>query len=440
MTPEIRDSAESGAEILEHFEAGIESGNIPSEILTSEDIFDLEKEHIFEETWVFLAHESEIPDEGDYVVRDLLDNNLIIMRDESGEVNVFYNICRHQGNKIARTDRGNSSHFRCCYHGWTYNNSGDLVGLPFETDYGEEGLDREEFSLHSPTHDTYNGMIFVTLSDDPEPLAEFLGDYTYYLDFYTGRTPEGVEFLGPQERVVDTNWKIGVVNAISDDYHVATTHQSTVDLEITPVSGSASEFHEEGKTRVGAGPGGTCVVPNSLYGYYPEEVQEAIKEGLSEEQYEMIEQGVTPTNGAMFPNTTFLIFPGMIDEDDVVPFTYIRTLLPLGPNRTKVFSWAVVDTEASDEFKEKVKDAYVFCFGESGTLEQDDYTNWRNMTSAFGGDFQTDMLFQMGAHDEEVGDWPGPGRAVHSGFSDVNGRYYFRQYLDALQQNGEDAA
>ena len=117
----------------------VRRGMIPAKIYSDPDIFSLERRRVFGHAWLFLAHESEIRDPGDYVVRRIIDDSFIVCRDETGEVRVLFNMCLHRGMQVCRSELGNTSHFRCPYHAWTYKNSGELVGVPFHGDaYGGE--------------------------------------------------------------------------------------------------------------------------------------------------------------------------------------------------------------------------------------------------------------------------------------------------------------
>ena len=115
----------------------IAAGDIPALIYNDRDVFELERERIFGAAWLFLAHEAEIPAAGDYVVRRIVDDSFIVIRDEHGRIRVHFNMCLHRGMQLCRAERGNASHFRCPYHGWSYSNAGELVGVPF---YEEESV------------------------------------------------------------------------------------------------------------------------------------------------------------------------------------------------------------------------------------------------------------------------------------------------------------
>ena len=123
----------------------VRRGMIPAHIYNDAEIFQLEKERLFSRAWLFVAHESEIPQDGDYVVRRVLDDSFIIARDSNGEIRAMFNMCLHRGMQVCRAEMGNASHFRCPYHGWSYRNDGRIVGLPFHQDaYGGEAGSRRK--------------------------------------------------------------------------------------------------------------------------------------------------------------------------------------------------------------------------------------------------------------------------------------------------------
>jgi phenylpropionate dioxygenase-like ring-hydroxylating dioxygenase large terminal subunit len=103
--------------------ADVRRGMIPAHIYNDRALFELERERIFGRAWIFVAHESEIAKPGDYVVRRVLDDSFIVVRDERNEVRAHFNMCLHRGMQVCRAEIGNASHFRCPYHGWSYRNA-----------------------------------------------------------------------------------------------------------------------------------------------------------------------------------------------------------------------------------------------------------------------------------------------------------------------------
>jgi len=123
-------------------------GLVSREVFVSDEICRLETERIFDRTWVFLAHETELPAAGDFVSRTLGSAPVIVVRDADGTVHALLNSCRHRGARICRADSGNVRNFICPYHGWTYESSGKLVTTTFDRhfpkdfDFSQLGLAR----------------------------------------------------------------------------------------------------------------------------------------------------------------------------------------------------------------------------------------------------------------------------------------------------------
>ena len=219
-----------------------EESKLLAKVYNEPSIFEMEAKKIFQKTWVFLAHETEIPWPGDYVLRRIIDDSFIVARDEDGQIHVLFNMCRHRGMQLCRADAGNTSHFRCPYHGYTYKNTGKLNGVPFQKEaYGPEGLDKDEWAMTpAPRVGVYEGMIFASLDPDVRPLEEHIGDMGWYLDFYLKKSRAGMEVVGPPQRwVMHADWKLASENFIGDGYHTQSTHMSTIKAGIMRVKSPA---------------------------------------------------------------------------------------------------------------------------------------------------------------------------------------------------------
>src|SRR6204780_5135493 len=165
----------------------VRRGMVPAHVYGDPEIFALERDRLFARSWVFMAHESEIPDPGDYVVRRVLADSFIVVRDESGGDRVLFNMCLHRGMQVCRAELGNASHFRCPYHAWTYRNDGRLAGLPFHEEAygGEDGFARRgQALLPAPAMDRYNGLTFVSLDPKAPPLRDWLRGFAFFLELY----------------------------------------------------------------------------------------------------------------------------------------------------------------------------------------------------------------------------------------------------------------
>src|SRR4029079_12731402 len=142
-------------------------------LYTDSRIFEEELRKIWYRTWVFVGHESEVAQPGDYVRKRLGLQDLIMTRDREGELHLLLNRCAHRGNQVCDDAKGNASAFRCPYHGWTYRNNGELVGFPFFKGYGERTLD---FALaRVPRVDSSHGFVFGSFATDGPTLMDHLG-------------------------------------------------------------------------------------------------------------------------------------------------------------------------------------------------------------------------------------------------------------------------
>ncbi len=438
----------------------VRRGMIPAHIYNDEEIFRLERERLFSRAWVFVGHESEIPQPGDYVVRRVLEDSFIVARGEDGDVRALFNMCLHRGMQVCRAEMGNASHFRCPYHGWSYRNDGRLVGLPFHKDAygGEAGFRRKgQTLLPAPSLDTYNGLIFVSMDPDAPPLREYLGDFAFYLDFYTKQSASGIELRGPQRWRVKANWKIGAENFAGDMYHTPQTHTSVVEIGL--FREPKAEKRKDGCTYWAGNGGGTTykLPPGTLeerlrYVGYPDAMIEKMTRSWSRQQLDVIgRDGFMISAASVFPNMSLVHnWPKVEDSsDEVLPFISIRTWQPVGPDETEVLSWFAVDAEAPEEFKALSYKAYLMCFGSTGMFEQDDVENWVSLTNTAAGSMARRLLLnsRMGLLEDGSNVVPaltpeqfsGPGEA-YVGYGEYNQRHLLTRWAEHLERPADKVA
>jgi phthalate 3,4-dioxygenase subunit alpha len=428
----------------------VRRGMIPAHIYNDAEIFALERDRLFSRAWIFLAHESEIPEPGDYVVRRVLADSFIVARDEAGVVRVMFNMCLHKGMQVCRAEMGNASHFRCPYHAWTYRNDGRLAGVPFHADAygGEDGFARQRQSLlPAPAMDSYNGLIFISLDPDAPSLRDWLGDFSFYLDFYTRQTPAGIELRGPQRWRVKANWKIGAENFAGDSYHTPHTHASVVDIGLFREP-KASKRKEGALYMAGPGAGTTYKLPPGgsfaeqlRYVGYPDEMIPVMASTWTDEQRELIAgPGFMVSAATLFPNLSFVHnWPQIDATGTVAPFISLRQWQPVSERETEILSWFAVDTSAPEAFKRDSYRAYLMCFGTSGMFEQDDVENWVSITDMAAGSMARRLLLnsRMGLTSDglpikpPMAGFSGPGVA-YQGFGEFNQRHWLSQWSDHL--------
>jgi phenylpropionate dioxygenase-like ring-hydroxylating dioxygenase large terminal subunit len=430
----------------------IRDGMVPAHIYGDPEIFELERERIFARAWCFLAHESEIPSPGDYVVRRIVDDSFIVVRDEGGEVRVLFNMCIHRGMQVCRAERGNASHFRCPYHAWTYKNTGALVGLPFHKEAygGEDVLPRNGATLlPAPRVGTYDGLIFASLDPEAEDLEDYLAGYRFFLDFYLRQSEAGVEFRGPQRWRVKANWKISSENFSGDSYHTPYTHQSVVDIGLFGEP-KAHKRKLGALYQVGPGGGTSYKLPEGdfdtklRYVGYPQEMIDRMRGVWSPEQIALIEQqGFMPSASGCQPNLAMVHnWPRVAEGGPLVPFISVRLWQPISATESEIYSWFVVDRLAPEWYKKDSYKAYLMCFGSSGMFEQDDVENWASITQVSKGQLAKSLRLnnRMGLSPEggtvvpPIPDWPAPGQAF-VGFGEYGQRALLERWAEMLDDD-----
>lgn len=200
-------------------------------IYTDPAIFEMEMTRVFGAVWVYLAHESQVPANDDFVTARLGLRPIIVVRDSGGTLRALYNRCTHRGARICRADRGNARLFQCAYHGWSFHNTGKLRGVPWPEGYACDFKDAKFNLAQVPRVESYRGFIFGTLNRNAPPLAEYLGGVARCIDEWLDRNPSGKVVVREANRLkYKGNWKLAYDNAC-DGYHVVFSHRSLLQTE-----------------------------------------------------------------------------------------------------------------------------------------------------------------------------------------------------------------
>lgn len=223
-------------------------------VYTDPAIFELELERLFGRTWLFVGHESQVAQPGDFFATVLGRQPVLMTRGFDGKVRVLFNRCGHRGAKVVNEERGNAKQFRCSYHGWAFHPDGTLAGLPLPEDYPADlDLSDPQYGMQPVARfASYRGFVFASLVASGPDLETHLGQARIGFDETCDRAPAGeIEFVGGCHRYEYAgNWKHQMEN-LADTYHPIACHESTVRKDgyqfqrRTGESGGSAKFFDQ---------------------------------------------------------------------------------------------------------------------------------------------------------------------------------------------------
>ncbi len=410
----------------------LETGRLDPSIFTDEEVYREELDKIFGRAWVMIGHETLVPNRNDFFHSYIGEDPVILTRDAKGKLHALLNICRHRGNRVVKADIGNAENFMCSYHGWTYSNEGALEFVPGEDEvyYGE--LDKEDLGLVEARVETYAGIVFATWDQGAPKLEEYLGDARWYLDLTFNRLDRGTEVFGPLKWIEPVNWKTAVDNC-SDNYHVPTTHLSTILVQAqrrgVPRLTHQQQFESENKHIFINGHSMTIRTldrpdqARQFHGVTQENrhlFEEYYRSNLPEAERRLgsfragkIELG----NHSLFPN-------------GVLGF---RLAHPRGPLETEFWHFALVEKDLPDELKSALRRASGNYNGVAGIFEQDDMDNWRGVTKGSRSSIARSNAQRLSMGVGREGRHPDlPGIISERYVSENNQRHFYRRWEEFM--------
>jgi len=347
-------------------------------LYSDKDIFEEELDKVFNNTWVWVAHQSELPDAGSYKTAKIGRQPVIVVRDRKKNIHVMLNRCRHRGATVCEGKTGKTKAFTCPYHGWGYGLDGSLRALPKPEEY-ENILNKEKFGLNKLRTESYQGMIFATLKDDIEPLDDFLGGAKKWIDLFMkqgGGYP--IKTLGDHRFRFPGNWKIQLENT-TDAYHFPIVHKSfisSVDEEAAEVFDflDGDGFVED----LGNGHSVMVMIPDlvdleeNLDDPIPERFADLAKQLLDEGHSDKaVRQLVRAVDGSGF---NLNLFPSI-----ACSMAFFRNLVPISVDETEIHHIALGGEGAPVAFNQKRMRLHEHFQGPMGFGTPDDGEAWERV-------------------------------------------------------------
>ena len=210
----------------------VQDDQVHRDVYIDPEIFELEMEQLWSNTWIYVGHVSQVPRPGDYATADIATRPVVMVRHEDGTVRVLMNRCAHKGSKVVSAPAGNTGRFfRCPYHGWAYNTDGSIRAIPLKNGYDGTRVmecDAGKGLVALRNVEIYRGFVFARLSDRGPGFHEYFGESLSSIDNMADRSPEGeLEITGGVLRYLhNCNWKMFVEN-LNDTMHPMVVHESS---------------------------------------------------------------------------------------------------------------------------------------------------------------------------------------------------------------------
>jgi nitrite reductase/ring-hydroxylating ferredoxin subunit len=392
----------------------LDKREVSMRVLADPELHRLELRRVFARAWVAVGHVSEIPNAGDFILRHIGQDPVIVTRTQDGEVSILLNVCAHRGMEVCWADEGNSSSFKCPYHGWAFDGHGQLLGAPFEKEmYGD--WDKSQYGLRKAEVATRCGVIFGNFDEQAAPLADWFGEFGWYFDVMYGEGHEMEAVTSGALRFrVPANWKAAAEQNSGDGYHTVTLHHALVELGMQGPSRTASEWSLDCWDVSSYEGHGIRLVP------YPEG-NFLRPEGIDPEKDFPMGWFMA---GLMFPggNVAGTVVPNPAMPDGKLRTANIGTISPTGSDSYDSWQISLIQKDAPEGMKNMLRRGSA-AFASIGA---DDMESWPSMTRAAKGAVAQEETIKYNAllGPNRPDDFPGPA-LVHRGFSKDDNQWHF---------------
>jgi p-cumate 2,3-dioxygenase alpha subunit len=345
---------------------------------TDPEVLELERARIFDRSWLYVGHESEVRRNGEFRTRRVAGRPVIFVRGKDDRIRVLLNTCTHRGATVCRHRSGVTHTFQCSYHAWTFDNCGKLIGVPGREAYGDD-FPFQELGLAQPAQvASYRGFVFACFDPGTEPLEQYLAGAREYLDLVCDQSEAGMEVVGgTQSYGARANWKLLAENSV-DGYHAAATHQRYLQF-LFEAQGFAVTEAKQLRSLPGRaldlGHGHAVIEYEAPWGRPVAKWAPAFGEALRgrlEQKRERLEAlfGRSRAHRIAETSRNLFIFPNLV-VNDIMAVT-VRTFFPLSPDAMEISAWALAPVDETPEERAVRLDNFLTFLGPGGFATPDD--------------------------------------------------------------------
>nr|WP_202071054.1 aromatic ring-hydroxylating dioxygenase subunit alpha [Methylocystis sp. Sn-Cys] len=345
------------------------------QVYVCEDTWRRELTQIFDKCWLYAGHASEFGKPGDFLTRKIGGRPVILVRDVASETPLaFLNACAHRGAVVCSDAKGTTKRFACPYHGWMYDTSGALTGVPGRSAYGRIGEGLPERSLPQIKLDDYRGFLFISFGEPSASLASYLGGAKEYIDLVCDQSEGSVEVLPEHlHHSIRANWKLLAENGV-DAYHLPIAHKRFLDL----LDSLGTDPNSHKRSGIGYALGGGHAVIKSgppstgrPIAYWSPLFPAEMKAEIDKKFDDLVARvGRRRAEDMAHTNRSLFIFPNLVIND--ILGLNIRTFFPTSPDEVEVTVWGAGFSDETTEERAMRVSALISFIGPGGFGTPDD--------------------------------------------------------------------
>ncbi|MFM9969308.1 MAG: aromatic ring-hydroxylating oxygenase subunit alpha [Burkholderiales bacterium] len=361
-------------------------------LYTDAGIFETEIRQIFERSWVYVAHQSEFKQPGDFRATEIAGQPVLAVMGADLKVRIFYNSCRHRGALVELEAKGHRKSFQCLYHHWEYGIGGELQNVPRREGQGAEFKLDDHGLVPVAKVDSIYGLIFASLNPQAPTLAQWLGQAASYLEPIATYFGTPLEVYGDYTYSYSGNWKLICENTV-DDYHPQYLHSATYRESAKRIGGLGISAAFMGGQKAESAEASRRQCDLGMHGFITWRAQDAVLTAQKERTEHL--------HLSLFPSLLLLYDP----IRDVVG---LRVVMPEAVDKTRVHTICLGPADATNERRRAIAERFNHNWGPTGRVGPDDISCFeilqRGLKAKAGGDVLITRGLDKGPLDGVAGD------------------------------------